>query len=54
MFPHDKIVEVVEVLGADNAKPYTEKGWVVLGVATYYDLADGHFVYSLGRLESVT
>lgn len=52
MFPNDKIVEVVEVLGAENAKKYTDQGWVVLGVVTYYDLSNGGFRYSLGRLEA--
>ncbi len=53
MFPNDKIVEVVEVLGAENAKKYTDQGWVVLGVVTYYDLSNGEFKYSLGRLETI-
>ena len=53
MFPNDKIVEVVEVMGAENTKKYTDQGWVILGVVSYYDLSNGGFMYSLGRLESV-
>lgn len=54
MYPVDeKIVEVVEVIGAENAKKYTDKGWIVLGTVTYYDLNEGHFMYSLGRPDSV-
>lgn len=50
MYPvSEQIVEVIEVIGAENAKPYTDKGWVVLGVVSTYDLTDGHFIYSLGR-----
>lgn len=50
LFMDEKIVEVVEVIGADNAKPYLDKGWVVLGVVTYYDTDEGNFRYSLGRI----
>lgn len=53
MFPNDKVVEVVEVAGAESVKPYTDKGWVVLGVVTCRDLSEGYFIYSLGRLEAV-
>lgn len=49
LFKDKKVVEVVEVIGAENAKPYLDKGWVVLGVVTYYDADDGKFIYSLGR-----
>ena len=45
-----KIREVVEVIGADNAKPYLEKGWIVLGVVTSYDGDQGMFIYSLGKV----
>lgn len=50
LFKDEKIVEVVEVIGADNAKSYLDDGWVVLGVVTYYDADDGNFRYSLGRI----
>lgn len=50
LFKDEKVVEVVEVIGADNAKPYLDKGWVVLGVVTYYDTDEGNFRYSLGRI----
>lgn len=50
LFKDEKIVEVVEAIGADNAKSYLDDGWVVLGVVTYYDADDGNFRYSLGRV----
>lgn len=50
LFKDEKIVDVIEVIGAENAKPYLEKGWVVLGVVTCYDLTDGQFIYSLGKI----
>lgn len=49
LFTDEKIREVVEVVGADNAKPYLEKGWIVLGVVTSYDGNQGMFIYSLGK-----
>ena len=45
----NEIVEVVEVLGAENTKPYTDKGWIVLGAIAYSEPPDYHFIYSLGR-----
>lgn len=51
LFRDEKIVDVVEVIGADNAKQYINAGWVVLGVVTYYDDGTGHFIYSLGKLD---
>lgn len=50
LFADEKIREVVEVVGADNAKPYLEKGWIVLGVVTSYDGDQGMFIYSLGKV----
>lgn len=50
LFTDEKIREVVEVVGADNAKPYLEKGWIVLGVVTSYDGNQGMFIYSLGKV----
>lgn len=44
-----EIVEVVEVIGAENTKPYTDKGWVVLGVLSCAEPPDYNFIYSLGR-----
>ena len=53
LYKDEKIVDVVEVIGASNAKPYLEQGWVVLGVVTHYDLTDGMFIYSLGKISSL-
>ena len=53
LYKDEKIVDVVEVIGADNAKLYIEKGWVVLGVVTHYDLTDGMFIYSLGKISDL-
>lgn len=53
LFKDEKIVDVVEVIGAENAKEYIDKGWVVLGVVTYYDTSDGKFIYSLGKLSEI-
>ena len=50
LFKDEKIINVVEVIGAENAKPYLDDGWVVLGVGTYYDTDDGNFRYSLGKI----
>ena len=50
LFKEEKIVDVVEVIGADNAKPYLDDGWVVLGVVTTNDINSGSFVYSLGKI----
>lgn len=50
LFKDEKIIDVVEVIGADNAKPYLDDGWVVLGVVTCYDTDDGNFRYSLGKI----
>ncbi|GAA6514585.1 hypothetical protein K370107A2_15880 [Merdimmobilis hominis] len=44
-----EIVEVVEVIGAENVKPYTDKGWIVLGVLEYTNGVDFNFIYSLGN-----
>ncbi|WP_157037055.1 hypothetical protein [Faecalispora jeddahensis] len=44
-----EIVEVVEVIGAENAKPYTDKGWIVLGVLSCAEPPDYNFIYSLGK-----
>ena len=49
LYKDEKIVDVVEVIGAKNAKPYLEEGWVVLGVVSSYDTTDGFFIYSLGK-----
>lgn len=43
------IIEVVEVVGAENTKPYTDKGWIILGTIPYIEPPDYHFIYSLGR-----
>lgn len=51
LYKDEKITDVVEVIGADNAKPYIEKGWIVLGVVTSYDTTEGQFIYSLGKTE---
>lgn len=50
LFKDEKIIDVVEVIGAENAKEYLQAGWVVLGVVTTYDTTDGHFIYSLGKI----
>ena len=52
LYKDEKVVEVVEVIGAENAKKYTDNGWVVLGMVTHYDLNEGMFIYSLGRTET--
>lgn len=50
LYKDEKIIDVIEVVGAENAKPYLKEGWVVLGVATSYDTTDGCFIYSLGKI----
>ena len=49
LYLDEKIVDVIEVVGAKNAKPYLEEGWVVLGVVSTYDTTDGAFIYGLGK-----
>ena len=49
LYLDEKIVDVIEVVGAKNAKPYLEEGWVVLGVVSTYDTTDGAFIYALGK-----
>lgn len=44
-----KVVEIVEVIGAENAMPYIKKHWILLGVIGVPCGEDGHFRYSLGR-----
>lgn len=44
-----KVVEVVEVIGAENAMPYFKKHWILLGVIGISSGEDGCFRYSLGR-----
>lgn len=50
LYKDEKIIDVIEVVGAENAKPYLKEGWVVLGVTTSYDTTDGCFIYSLGKI----
>lgn len=47
------IVEVVEVIGAEKAKEYTDAGWIVLGTIAHKTPEEEYFIYSLGRLETV-
>lgn len=49
LYKDETIVDVVEVIGAENAKEYLKEGWIVLGVVTSYDAGQGMFIYSLGR-----
>lgn len=49
LFKDEKIIDIVEVIGAENAKKYLNENWVVLGVVTSYDATEGQFIYSLGK-----
>ena len=44
-----KVVEIVEVIGSDNAMKYIKKHWILLGVIGVPCGEDGYFRYSLGR-----